>query len=133
MSYLAKKMYPIMGNFDSIVSFIIYCFIIFSLLKLFEECWLWLYFLDRHFWLLNVSPGCRDGNDTLWQVDVDLMDVLFTSFVEYLQLENAYNIFILNLKRDPKRARYGYRYVNFLANPYCKFVCLICFFSELYY
>ncbi|XP_022987363.1 uncharacterized protein LOC111484942 [Cucurbita maxima] len=50
-----------------------------------------------------------DGNDTLWQVDVDLMDVLFTSFVEYLQLENAYNIFILNLKRDPKRARYGYR------------------------
>ncbi|XP_022960981.1 uncharacterized protein LOC111461618 [Cucurbita moschata] len=50
-----------------------------------------------------------DGNDTLWQVDVDLMDVLFTSFVEYLQLENAYNIFILNLKRDPKRPRYGYR------------------------
>ncbi|KAE8653558.1 uncharacterized protein LOC101207480 isoform X1 [Cucumis sativus] len=50
-----------------------------------------------------------DGNDALWQVDVDLMDVLFTSFVEYLQLENAYNIFILNLKRDTKRARYGYR------------------------
>ncbi|XP_022157070.1 uncharacterized protein LOC111023880 [Momordica charantia] len=50
-----------------------------------------------------------DGDDALWQVDVDLMDVLFTSFVEYLQLENAYNIFILNLKRDAKRARYGYR------------------------
>ncbi|XP_022753667.1 uncharacterized protein LOC111301977 [Durio zibethinus] len=38
----------------------------------------------------------RDGTDSLWQVDVDMMDVLFTSLVEYLQLEDAYNIFVLN-------------------------------------
>lgn len=45
----------------------------------------------------------------LWQVDVDMMDVLITSLVEYLQLENAYNVFVLNPKRDVKRAKYGYR------------------------
>ncbi|OAY59027.1 uncharacterized protein LOC110609379 isoform X2 [Manihot esculenta] len=50
-----------------------------------------------------------DDADVLWQVDVDLMDVLFSSLVEYLQLENAYNIFILNPKFDLKRAKYGYR------------------------
>ncbi|KAA0038182.1 uncharacterized protein E5676_scaffold1610G00220 [Cucumis melo var. makuwa] len=60
----------------------------------------------------EVVSNNGDGNDALWQVDVDLMDVLFTSFVEYLQLENAYNIFILNLKRDSERARYGYRQLN---------------------
>lgn len=37
------------------------------------------------------------------------MDGFFTSLVEYLQLENAYNIFILNPKRDAGRAKYGYR------------------------
>lgn len=46
--------------------------------------------------------------DALCQVDVSMMDVLFTSLVDYLQLENAYNIFILNPKHE-KRARYGYR------------------------
>ncbi|KAB1204833.1 hypothetical protein CJ030_MR8G007187 [Morella rubra] len=51
----------------------------------------------------------RDDEGALWQVDVDMMDVLFTSLVEYLQLENAYNIFILNPKHDVKRAKYGYR------------------------
>ncbi|KAF3436695.1 hypothetical protein FNV43_RR19442 [Rhamnella rubrinervis] len=53
--------------------------------------------------------GNRDHGDALWQVDVDMMDVLFTSLVEYLQLENAYNIFILNPKHDIKRPKYGYR------------------------
>lgn len=51
----------------------------------------------------------RDDGDILWQVDVDVMDVLFTSLVEYLHLEEAYNIFILNPKHDVKRAKYGYR------------------------
>ncbi|KDP45840.1 hypothetical protein JCGZ_17447 [Jatropha curcas] len=50
----------------------------------------------------------RDDGDVLWQVDMDMMDVLFTSLVEYLQLENAYNIFILNPKNTLKR-KYGYR------------------------
>ncbi|OMO53221.1 hypothetical protein CCACVL1_28798 [Corchorus capsularis] len=53
--------------------------------------------------------GDRDGTDSLWQVDADVMDVLFTSLVEYLQLEDAYNVFILNPSHDPKRAKYGYR------------------------
>ncbi|KAF5787671.1 hypothetical protein HanRHA438_Chr10g0468481 [Helianthus annuus] len=48
-------------------------------------------------------------HDGLWQVDVDMMDVLFTSLVEYLDLENAYNIFVMNPKRDARRGKYGYR------------------------
>ncbi|KAJ6857804.1 hypothetical protein NC651_039283 [Populus alba x Populus x berolinensis] len=51
----------------------------------------------------------RDDKDALWQVDMDVMDALFTSLVDYLQLDNAYNVFILNPKHDLKRARYGYR------------------------
>ncbi|KAL6977935.1 hypothetical protein U1Q18_026721 [Sarracenia purpurea var. burkii] len=51
----------------------------------------------------------RDDRAGLWQVDVGMMDVIFTSLVEYLQLEHAYNIFILNPKRNLKRAKYGYR------------------------
>ncbi|GFP82154.1 hypothetical protein PHJA_000358700 [Phtheirospermum japonicum] len=56
----------------------------------------------------NVSAS-RDDVVGLWQVDVDMMSVVFTSLVEYLQLEDAYNIFILNPKNDTKRAKYGYR------------------------
>ncbi|XP_019174714.1 PREDICTED: uncharacterized protein LOC109170184 isoform X2 [Ipomoea nil] len=51
----------------------------------------------------------RDDGDNLWQVDVDMMEVVFNSLVEYLQLEDAYNIFILNPKRAEKRVKYGYR------------------------
>ncbi|KAH7572476.1 hypothetical protein JRO89_XS04G0262200 [Xanthoceras sorbifolium] len=51
----------------------------------------------------------RDDGDALWQVDVDLMEILFTSLVDYLQLENAYNIFVLNPKHEVSRAKYGYR------------------------
>ncbi|XP_057486061.1 uncharacterized protein LOC130772327 isoform X1 [Actinidia eriantha] len=51
----------------------------------------------------------REDRTSLWQVDVGMMDVIFTSLVEYLQLENAYNVFILNPKRNVKRAKYGYR------------------------
>lgn len=53
----------------------------------------------------------RDDSGVLWQVDVDMMDVLFTSLVGYLELENAYNVFILNPKHDAKKAKYGYRCV----------------------
>ncbi|CBI38951.3 unnamed protein product, partial [Vitis vinifera] len=55
--------------------------------------------------------GNREDEDTFWQVDVDMMDVLFSSLVDYLQLENAYNIFVLNPKHDGKKAKYGYRCV----------------------
>lgn len=53
----------------------------------------------------------RENGDTVLQVDMDLMDELVSNLVEYLRLENAYNIFILNPKRDAKRPKYGYRCV----------------------
>ncbi|CDP14259.1 unnamed protein product [Coffea canephora] len=56
----------------------------------------------------------RDDVAGLWQVDVDMMGVLFTSLVEYLHLGDAYNIFILNPKREGKRTKYGYRHINLL-------------------
>ncbi|KAK3019714.1 hypothetical protein RJ639_003150 [Escallonia herrerae] len=56
----------------------------------------------------DISNSSADGAG-IWQVDVDMMEVLFTSLVEYLQLENTYNIFVLNPKRGVNRARYGYR------------------------
>lgn len=51
----------------------------------------------------------RDDGAVLWQVDMDVMDVFFTSLVEYLQLGDAYNIFVLNPRRNGKRVKYGYR------------------------
>ncbi|KAJ8445222.1 hypothetical protein Cgig2_024428 [Carnegiea gigantea] len=50
-----------------------------------------------------------DDKDALWQVDLDMMEVLFDSLVEYLQIGNAYNVFILNPRHDVNRSRYGYR------------------------
>ncbi|XP_050372291.1 uncharacterized protein LOC126790182 [Argentina anserina] len=55
----------------------------------------------------DVVNGGEDVD--LWQVDVDMMDVLFSSLVEHLEIGSAYNIFVLNLKRNVKRGRYGYR------------------------
>lgn len=40
-----------------------------------------------------------------------MLDGLLSSLVEYLQLDNAYNIFILNPKRDERKSKYGYRCV----------------------
>lgn len=42
---------------------------------------------------------------------MDRMEYVFSSLVEYLQIDNAYNIFILNPKKDDKRIQYGYRWV----------------------
>ncbi|KAI4379706.1 hypothetical protein MLD38_005968 [Melastoma candidum] len=55
----------------------------------------------------DVSDGGSDP--ALWQVDVDMIDILFSSFIDYLHLKNAYNIFVLNPKLDKRLARYGYR------------------------
>ncbi|KAF6148139.1 hypothetical protein GIB67_011914 [Kingdonia uniflora] len=49
-----------------------------------------------------------DDENVLWQVDVDMMEVLCTSLVEYLEIEDAYNILILNPNHDIKRQKYGY-------------------------
>ncbi|XP_057821135.1 uncharacterized protein LOC131033858 isoform X2 [Cryptomeria japonica] len=51
----------------------------------------------------------RSDEELLWQVNMDEMDFFFTSLVEYLQLNDAYNIFVLNPKRTPSRHTYGYR------------------------
>ncbi|VVB16402.1 unnamed protein product [Arabis nemorensis] len=51
----------------------------------------------------------RDEENGLWQVDVEMMEYIFTSLVEYFHLEDAYNVFILNPKHDIKKAKYGYR------------------------
>ncbi|KAF6176453.1 hypothetical protein GIB67_010090 [Kingdonia uniflora] len=56
----------------------------------------------------NISDT-RDDKNILWQVDVDMMEVLCTSLVEYLELKDAYNIRILNPKHNIKRHKYGYR------------------------
>ncbi|KAH9616135.1 hypothetical protein KSS87_007942 [Heliosperma pusillum] len=50
-----------------------------------------------------------ESNNDLWQVDMDMMEVIFESLVEYLQLGNAYNIFVLNPKHNANMTRYGYR------------------------
>ncbi|CAA7408328.1 unnamed protein product [Spirodela intermedia] len=51
----------------------------------------------------------RDDESVLWQVDIDMMYHLFSSLVDYLQLVDAYNIFILNPRHDAKKVNYGYR------------------------
>ncbi|XP_047971385.1 uncharacterized protein LOC125214411 [Salvia hispanica] len=56
----------------------------------------------------NVS-NTRDDPAGLWQVDIDMISVVINSLVEYLELEGAYNIFILNPNHDAKRPKYGYR------------------------
>ncbi|KAL8153516.1 hypothetical protein V2J09_011276 [Rumex salicifolius] len=53
--------------------------------------------------------GASMGGNVTWQVDLDAMDDLVSSLIQYLQLDNAYNVFVLNPKRVSKRARYGYR------------------------
>ncbi|KAK6126684.1 hypothetical protein DH2020_039579 [Rehmannia glutinosa] len=71
---------------------------------------------QRHHLPLISHINYKDDGMGLWQVDVDMMDVVFTSLVEYLQLEDAYNIFILNPKSDAKRVKYGYRCQDALNN-----------------
>jgi len=56
----------------------------------------------------DVSDTRPDG-EQVWQVNIDEMEYFFTSLVEYLQIDKAYNIFILNPKRDSNRHTYGYR------------------------
>ncbi|KAK8968393.1 hypothetical protein KSP40_PGU011194 [Platanthera guangdongensis] len=51
----------------------------------------------------------RADEDVLWQVDIDRMGYIFTTLIDYLKIENAYNIFILNPKYSKKRVQYGYR------------------------
>ncbi|XP_020110520.1 uncharacterized protein LOC109725660 isoform X2 [Ananas comosus] len=50
-----------------------------------------------------------ENEELLWQVDIDRMEYVVSTLVDYLQIENAYNIFVLNPKLKDKKFRYGYR------------------------
>ncbi|XP_068642773.1 uncharacterized protein [Aristolochia californica] len=56
----------------------------------------------------DISNNSNSEN-ILWQVDMDRMEYLFSSLIDYLELDGAYNVFILNPKRDKERTYYGYR------------------------
>ncbi|KAF6163163.1 hypothetical protein GIB67_025027 [Kingdonia uniflora] len=56
----------------------------------------------------NISDT-RDDENVLWHVGVDMMEVCCISLVEYLEIEDAYNILILNPKHNIKWQKYGYR------------------------
>ncbi|XP_024530236.1 uncharacterized protein LOC9659220 isoform X2 [Selaginella moellendorffii] len=55
------------------------------------------------------TSDSRPDSEVTWQVDMDSMSYLFESLTHYLQLEDAYNIYVLNPKRDESRKTYGYR------------------------
>lgn len=65
---------------------------------------IWFLIFTPSFWSID-----RPDSEVQWQVDVDSIAYLFSSLVHYLQLGNAYNIFVLNPKRDATQRRYGYR------------------------
>ncbi|CAA7032366.1 unnamed protein product [Microthlaspi erraticum] len=50
-----------------------------------------------------------DEENALRQVDVEMMEFIFTSLTDYFHIGDAYNVFILNPKHDIKKGRYGYR------------------------
>jgi len=45
----------------------------------------------------------------LWQVDSDQMEHVFSTLVDHLQIQEAYNIFVLNPKPMENGTQYGYR------------------------
>ncbi|KAF0895546.1 hypothetical protein E2562_013861, partial [Oryza meyeriana var. granulata] len=51
----------------------------------------------------------REAAEALWQVDSDQMEHLFSTLVDHLQIQEAYNIFILNPKPIDKSTQNGYR------------------------
>ncbi|CAM6068450.1 unnamed protein product [Sphagnum tenellum] len=51
----------------------------------------------------------KPDSEVMWQVDMDGMSHIFSSLVQYLQLDDAYNILVLNPRRDSQRKNYGYR------------------------
>lgn len=71
-----------------------------------EKCWWKLYNLIY----LQTVNICRPDSEVMWQVDMDGMSHIFSSLVQYLQLDDAYNILVLNPRRDSQRKNYGYRW-----------------------
>uniref|UniRef100_A0A8R7QL87 DUF7906 domain-containing protein n=1 Tax=Triticum urartu TaxID=4572 RepID=A0A8R7QL87_TRIUA len=50
-----------------------------------------------------------ESGAAIWQVDSDQMEHVFSTLVDHLQIQEAYNIFILNPKPIEKSTQYGYR------------------------
>lgn len=51
----------------------------------------------------------RENEDGFLQVDSAQMEHIFSTLVDHLQIQEAYNIFILNPKPIGKSVKYGYR------------------------
>jgi len=70
----------------------------------------------------------RLDTEVMWQVDMDSMSHIFSSFINFLQLEEAYNIIVLNPRRNASRANYGYRfaylYVLLMMMAHSNFMCI---------
>jgi len=70
----------------------------------------------------------RPDTEVMWQVNMDSMSHIFSSFVNFLQLEDAYNIIVLNPRRNVSRANYGYRfaylYSLLMILVHCNFMCV---------
>lgn len=61
--------------------------------------------------LLNklLNSGDETREEVMWQVDMDRMEYIFETLIKYLQIQDSYNIFILNPKYSENMTRYGYR------------------------
>ncbi|KAJ3696515.1 hypothetical protein LUZ61_000220 [Rhynchospora tenuis] len=55
------------------------------------------------------SSGNETRENVMWQVDMDRMEYIFETLIKYLQIQDSYNIFVLNPKRSVNMTRYGYR------------------------
>lgn len=70
--------------------------------------------------------GDRDEESALRQVDTDMMEFIFSSLVEYFHLGDAYNVFVLNPKRDIRKGGYGYR----LAPDYHRYYIILFYYGR---
>ncbi|XP_020578333.1 uncharacterized protein LOC110023327 [Phalaenopsis equestris] len=57
----------------------------------------------------EVMLDSRADEEVFWQVDIDRMGYIFTTLINYLKIDDAYNIFILNPNYNNRRLHYGYR------------------------
>ncbi|KAJ3669570.1 hypothetical protein LUZ60_011520 [Juncus effusus] len=56
----------------------------------------------------------NEKGEVMWQIDIDRMEYIFDTLISYLQIQDSYNIFILNPKylnnnNNNSTTRYGYR------------------------
>ncbi|XP_078166065.1 uncharacterized protein LOC144560694 isoform X1 [Carex rostrata] len=55
------------------------------------------------------TSGNETREEVTWQVDMDRMEYIFETLIKYLQIQDSYNVFILNPKHSDNMTRYGYR------------------------